>query len=124
MSITPTQLEKPSDDRLRISWSDQTVREYTVRELREACPCATCREKRNAPPPPSNVLPVIAPGAGGVVTIASMRPTGHYAYNIAFSDGHDSGLFTLELLRTLGQVVEDATSSSAATSRPDSAKAD
>ncbi|WP_425397583.1 gamma-butyrobetaine hydroxylase-like domain-containing protein [Aeoliella sp.] len=99
---TPTKLEKPTDDQLRITWSDDTVREYTVRELRDACPCATCREKRNAPPPPDNVLPVLPPGAGAPLAIAGMRPTGNYAYNISFSDGHNSGLYTLDLLRELG----------------------
>lgn len=105
MPCYPTQLEKPSDDLLRITWSDGMVREYGVRELRNACPCATCREKRSAPPPPPNVLPVIPPGAGGPITIAGMRPTGSYAYNIAFSDGHNSGLYTMDLLRELGKEV-------------------
>jgi DUF971 family protein len=31
-----------------------------------------------------------------------MKPTGNYAYGIEFSDGHDTGIFTLELLRSLG----------------------
>ena len=103
MAAFPTRLEQIGDDRLRITWSDDTLREYVVRDLRNACPCATCREKRNAPPPPPNVLPVIPPGAGAPLTITSMRPAGSYAYNIAFSDGHNSGLYTLEVLRELGQ---------------------
>lgn len=105
MKFHPTQLEKVGDDRLRITWSDAIVRDYTVRELRDACPCVTCREKRKAPPDPMQ-LPVIAPGAGGPLTIARMRPVGNYAYGISFSDGHDTGLFTMELLRELGSTVE------------------
>ena len=31
--------------------------------------------------------------------VESMRPVGNYAYNIAFSDGHNSGIFTLGMLR-------------------------
>ncbi len=38
--------------------------------------------------------------------IEGMRPVGAYAYNIAFSDGHDSGLFTFERLRGLGDPAE------------------
>jgi DUF971 family protein len=106
MAAYPTKLERPSDDLLRIAWSDGLTREYKVRELRNACPCATCREKRSAPPPPPNVLPVIPPGAGGPISITGMRPTGNYAYNIQFSDGHNSGLYTLELLQELGEAVE------------------
>lgn len=102
MNVYPTQLERVEGDRLRITWSDQSVREYSARELREACPCATCREKRKAPPPDPMQLPVIPPGGGGVLSIASMRPVGNYAYGIGFSDGHDSGLFTMDLLQELG----------------------
>jgi len=32
-----------------------------------------------------------------------MKPVGNYAYSIAFSDGHDTGIYTLELLRQLGR---------------------
>ena len=31
-----------------------------------------------------------------------MQPTGRYAYSIHFSDGHDTGIFTLESLREMG----------------------
>ena len=33
---------------------------------------------------------------------AAMKPVGHYAYSIDFSDGHDTGIYTLESLRELG----------------------
>ena len=52
----PTKLELSGEGALRIFWDDSGVREYTVRELRDACPCATCREKRSAPPQPANAL--------------------------------------------------------------------
>ena len=30
-----------------------------------------------------------------------MKPIGHYAYQIAWNDGHDTGIFTIEHLRQL-----------------------
>jgi DUF971 family protein len=36
------------------------------------------------------------------VTIAEIRPVGHYAIAPVFSDGHDSGIYTWELLYNLG----------------------
>jgi DUF971 family protein len=36
---------------------------------------------------------------------------GNYAYSIAFSDGHDTGIFTLEFLRELGTVVSPSAGS-------------
>jgi DUF971 family protein len=74
-----------------------------VGDLRKACPCATCREKRNAPPAPSLSLPVLSMAEARPLTIAGMKPVGNYAYSIEFSDGHDTGIFTLEFLREMGQ---------------------
>jgi DUF971 family protein len=34
-----------------------------------------------------------------------MEPVGNYAYSIHFSDGHDTGIFTFEFLRQLGEQV-------------------
>jgi DUF971 family protein len=106
MSFYPTSLSRTDDGRLQIAWSDGRTRVYTVKELRDACPCATCREKRTAAasePPP--LLPVLKPEEARPLTVAGMQPVGNYAYSIAFSDGHDTGIFTLELLRELGREV-------------------
>ena len=102
----PINLRLTAAGRLQITWSDGEVREYTPRELRDACPCATCREKRNAPPPPSTELLVLSPQEARPLAITSMKPVGHYAYGIAFSDGHNTGIYTLETLRELGTTVE------------------
>jgi DUF971 family protein len=34
-----------------------------------------------------------------------MDPVGHYAYGIHFSDGHNTGIYTLESLRELGEAI-------------------
>jgi DUF971 family protein len=103
MTAQPTKLELATSDRLRIYWSDGQIRDYPVRELRDKCPCATCREKRNAPPPPATQLPIITAAQIEPLRITSMKPVGNYAYSIDFSDGHNTGIYTLESLRELGQ---------------------
>lgn len=105
MSIQPTKLELATPDRLRITWSDGQIREYAIRELRDKCPCATCREKRNAPPPSPLQLPVLSSAEAQPLRIAGMTPVGNYAYSIDFSDGHNTGIYTLESLRELGDAV-------------------
>ncbi len=101
----PTRLELAGEDRVLIEWSDGQKREYTIRQLRDRCPCATCREKRNAPPQPVNPLQVLSPAEARPLRIAGMKPVGNYAYAIDFSDGHDTGIYTLEFLRKLGSAV-------------------
>jgi DUF971 family protein len=101
----PTKLELTSPDRLRISWDDSVIREYSIRELRDKCPCATCREERNAPAASPLQLPIVSEAQTRPLRIAGMKPVGNYAYSIEFSDGHDTGIFTLTTLRELGQEV-------------------
>jgi DUF971 family protein len=105
MNVYPTKLELVGENQLLIGWSDGQQRRYRFGELRDACPCATCREKRNAPPPSPLMLPVLSAAEAQPLKIAGMKPVGNYAYSIAFSDGHDTGIFTFELLRSLGEEV-------------------
>ena len=37
-----------------------------------------------------------------MVTIAAIEPIGHYAVRLTFDDGHDTGIFSWEYLRRLG----------------------
>lgn len=106
--MSPTSIERKSDDRLQIAWSDGSVREYGAAELRNACPCATCREKSSAPPAPTNALPVLTLAETQPTRVVGMKPVGAYAYQIDFSDGHNSGLFTFERLSQLGELVAAA----------------
>ncbi len=100
MESFPTKLNLLADDRLSIEWSDGSQRTYSFRELRDSCPCATCREKRLQPAP---LFPVLKPEEAQPLKILGMAPVGHYAYSINFSDGHDTGIYTFDLLRRLGQ---------------------
>lgn len=104
MTEYPTALKLDESQRLLIDWSDGQKRRYRVRALRDACPCATCREKRSQPSDPMQ-LPTLTMAEAQPLRILGMQPLGNYAYNIAFSDGHDTGIYTFELLRELGEVV-------------------
>jgi len=104
--LQPSDLKMIAPDCLQIRWSDGEIRQYAVNELRSNCPCATCREKRKAGPPALTSLQVISKAETQPLRIAKMEAMGRYAYAIHFSDGHDTGLFTLESLRELGTKLE------------------
>ncbi len=97
--LTPTVLRRDGD-RLHIDWSDGHHSVYSWSHLRANCPCAGCREERAKPPDPFHILK-----ANELVPLAPVRmaPVGRYAYKIVWSDGHDTGIFTLEHLRALCQ---------------------
>jgi DUF971 family protein len=80
---------------LAITWTDGRESRYDVVALRRACPCATCidewtRQKRLAPDSiPETVRPV------------RIESVGAYALKVRFSDGHDTGIYTFQMLRDL-----------------------
>lgn len=102
MTVRPTKLERNEGNKLTIHWSDGQQRQYSYRELRDACPCATCREKRAEPKNPL-ALNVLSASEARPLEITGMKPVGNYAYSIAFSDDHDTGIYTFELLQKLGE---------------------
>jgi DUF971 family protein len=91
---------------LTIEWSDGLRLDYDVADLRRHCPCATCRTEHTrrggAEQPADDDGPPLAIDSG--VVIRAMAPVGNYAYKILFSDGHDTGIYTLDLLRELGKL--------------------
>ncbi len=100
----PTAIERIDPASIQIVWSDGSALRYGASRLRHQCPCSTCNEKRRADrEKPKSLLPVLSASDTIPLTIMHMRPVGNYAYNIGFSDGHSSGLFTMELLRELGE---------------------
>lgn len=102
MNAHPMKLELVSPTELQIQWSDGQLMKYPVAELRSRCPCATCREKRQEKVQDANsmLLPVLSAAETMPTRIQGMRPVGNYAYAIQFSDGHDTGIYTLEFLRS------------------------
>lgn len=101
---TPTPRGLTSDgDSLVIEWSDGVTHRLKWSLLRECCPCATCRTKQDEPPKQSAVLlPVIGLEETQPIRPTAMQPVGNYAYSIHFSDGHNTGIYTLDYLRDLG----------------------
>ncbi len=101
--LTPVALSKDGPDRLVIEWNDGHRSVYAWQHLRNHCPCAGCREEQQKPPDPFRVL---KPAELQPLRPVAMAPVGRYAYKITWSDGHDSGIYTLEHLRALCQCAE------------------
>ncbi|MBM80407.1 MAG: hypothetical protein CMJ78_07410 [Planctomycetaceae bacterium] len=97
--VTPTSLKNDGDG-LVIEWNDGLSRRITWQALRDACPCATCRTKKEEP---QDLLPVISASEAQPIAPTAMSPMGNYAYSIHFNDGHNTGIYSLTLLRELGE---------------------
>ena len=96
--LWPLAIRREGNDHLVIEWNDGHRCVYTWAYLRKNCPCAGCREEREKPPDPFKLL---KPSELVPLAPVKMERVGRYAYKIVWSDGHDSGIFTLEHLRQL-----------------------
>lgn len=98
----PKTLQRTDARELVIIWSDGLHQTLPFRLVRDSCQCATClTEDSKESELPAGTLPVLTPSQARPLDITTMKPVGNYAYNIEFSDGHSTGIFTYEMLRNL-----------------------
>lgn len=96
-NIRVSAINQVDDRTLGITWTDGRTDKFDVVQLRRKCPCAACidewtGEKRLKP---ESVAETVRP-----VRIDSV---GSYAVQIRFSDGHGTGIYTFQMLRSLPQ---------------------
>jgi DUF971 family protein len=89
---------------VEIDWSDEHRSVYPFQFLRDACPCATCDDEREAqkrrpgdPPKPKSALPMFRDPARPT----EVKPVGKYALQFTWNDGHQTGIYTWEFLREI-----------------------
>jgi len=78
-----------------IEWIDGVTTALSGSRLRDACPCADCRE-HTAPATPALQL-------GDRSTITNAQLVGGYALSFTFGDNHHDGIYPYGQLRRLGE---------------------
>ncbi len=105
-ALMPVSVRKAGEHQLMIEWNDGHRGIYTWKHLRDHCPCAGCREGHGRPPDLFRILTPQELAPKPPLAPVAMSPVGRYAYKIVWNDGHDTGLYTLEILRGLCQCPE------------------
>jgi DUF971 family protein len=107
---------KPADIKVQVStgagldvvWSDGHTSHYDFAYLRERCPCANCNDERtkkaafaasggHTTPDAPSVLPMFKPK----IKARAAKAMGNYALQIDFTDGHSTGIYSYDYLRTI-----------------------
>lgn len=87
----------PEERLLRVLWDDDALCDYPFSHLRGWCPCAVCQghggERR--------FVEVEDP------QLVSIDMVGNYAVNPTWADGHETGIYTFDYLRSLGDDLPD-----------------
>ena len=80
---------------LAVGWPDGTTQIASPRDLRLSCRCAACSDEMTGKPllDPAAVPLDVAP--------TRIWSVGNYAIGVAFSDGHNSGIYTFGALRRM-----------------------
>jgi DUF971 family protein len=82
---------------LRLLWDDDHISTYPFPYLRGWCPCAGCQGHDGG----RQFIKVENP------QLDTIKPVGNYALNLGWSDGHDTGIYSFEYLRTLSDQVAE-----------------
>ena len=94
-----------------IGWADGHASHFDFPYLRDHCPCATCNDEREK----KESLAESSPGFASSPALPMFKPkpkaqsaqaVGQYAIQISFSDGHSTGIYSYDLLRSICPCVE------------------
>lgn len=97
---TPVRFDYDEPGRaLLVEWSDGASLRIPFTTLRRACPCAVCSGELGRPGR-FDVKPQLDPGEDELADIALV---GLYGLNVVWADGHNTGIYTFETLRELGE---------------------
>ncbi len=94
---TPIGFRRRGPRTLSMLWEDGRRDHLDVRDLRLACHCARCVEEISGRPrlDPTTVRGDVAPRA--------ITSVGNYAIRFNWDDGHNTGIYSYEYLRALGE---------------------
>lgn len=102
-SIVPIRLDLKKDSHLAIDWQDGSKSHFPISTLRSMCPCALCKQQRqeSAAEKKRSLLKVLPGNYAGALAATTAELVGNYAIKIDWSDGHGSGIYSFEYLRSI-----------------------
>ncbi len=95
----PAEIQRNDQGVMRILWNDGHESRFPYASLRDACPCATCREERALKQ--RDPFQIVTTGATQVMEPTHLSTVGNYALNIEWSDGHRTGIYPWDMLRAM-----------------------
>jgi len=96
----PVEIKQSGVRELRITWDDGQINDFDVVELRRSCRCANCVDELTG-------AQILHPSqVGEDVRPQRIRQVGNYAFQVNWSDGHTTGIYTFDYLRQLAEITD------------------
>ncbi|MBK1830738.1 DUF971 domain-containing protein [Verrucomicrobiaceae bacterium R5-34] len=83
---------------LALSWGDGQENFISLKKIREHCPCAVCQGEPDAL---GRVVKPTVHHTERSFQLIRLQQVGGYALQLFWADGHNSGIYTFDLLRQL-----------------------
>ncbi len=96
-AVEPRQILHDDDASLSITWGDGYVAHYTAPVLRRECPCARCVNEW------TGARTLEPTTISDDLLIKNISLVGRYALCFKWSDDHDTGIYSFQYLRALGE---------------------
>lgn len=96
--MNPKQIKIIDKSKLYIKWSDDSENTISLKYMRDECPCATCKGE--------TVLFKTYKTAAKNITensyaVKDIKQVGGYAIQIFWKDGHNTGIYSWDYIKTL-----------------------
>ncbi len=93
--VRPTLVKRVSPVLTEVTWNDGHFGSYPSWYLRENCPCASCVDEITG-------RRRLAPGSiPSTLERVNVEAVGNYALRFDWSDGHNTGIYTFDHLRSI-----------------------
>jgi DUF971 family protein len=105
LSTDPEHIAISKSKGIEIDWKDGHHSRFGLVYLRDKCPCAVCTGSHGTPPRPpdsANPFPMFKPA----IKMENVEPIGGYAFRIYWTDGHSSGIYSYDHLRSICNCAE------------------
>jgi DUF971 family protein len=96
--MTPQKIRLTKQDELIILWDDRVESFIKLANLRRNCPCAICNSEKDERGP--KYIPIYTLEQ---LTVEDISVVGTYAINIKWKDGHNTGIFEYNQLRSISK---------------------
>lgn len=103
--MKPKNIKRTDDGKLQIAWSDGKSYDLDLTYLRDECPCVNCQGETVLF---STYIPIKTPfKPAGFYEIEKIDKVGNYAIQIFWKDGHNTGIYSWDVLRDVCEKTEN-----------------